>query len=143
MSTGEGSPLATIDHSIWLSRTSISMSPPPWPGRTYSWIDYSPMAITLAAEGNYSAAAASSAPRPSHKAPTLTIRSFHKAVSAAAVPSAPSLVHKVLISTPWSFHKIVSTVVVSSAPRPFREASTAAVASSVPWPSHKTTTSSH
>ncbi|KAL5977652.1 hypothetical protein ACLOJK_039180, partial [Asimina triloba] len=79
-------------------------------------------------------------PRLSHKAPTLTIRSSHKAVSAATTPSAPSLAHKVLILTPQSFHKTISTAATSSVHRLSHKAATIAAALSVPQLSRKATT---
>ncbi|KAL5978807.1 hypothetical protein ACLOJK_018702 [Asimina triloba] len=121
--------------------------------QTYSYIDYSPTAITLAAEGNWLmlTATTSSAPQPSHKAATLIPRFGPKVVSAADAPSAPSPACKVVISTPWSFHKTVTMVVASPAPRPSHKVSTltprsfhktvfAAVASSTPQPSQNAAT---
>ncbi|KAL5986980.1 hypothetical protein ACLOJK_015315 [Asimina triloba] len=94
--------------------------------RTYSYVDYSLTTITLAAEENWPTliAAASSALRPSHKAPTSTTRPSHKAVSATATPSAPSPAHKILISTPQFFHKTVSTATALSVPWLSRKAAT-------------------
>ncbi|KAL5986947.1 hypothetical protein ACLOJK_015282, partial [Asimina triloba] len=65
--------------------------------QTYSYVDYSPTAITLAADGNWPtllAVATSLAPQPSHKAATTVVASLaprpsRKAATAAATSSAP------------------------------------------------------
>ncbi|KAL6006454.1 hypothetical protein ACLOJK_037408 [Asimina triloba] len=83
--------------------------------RTYSYVDYSPMAITLATEGNWLtlAVAASLASPSAHK-------SFHKTVSAVIALSAPRPSRKATI-----------VAAVSSAPRPSRKAATVVAPSSV------------
>ncbi|KAL5977721.1 hypothetical protein ACLOJK_039249 [Asimina triloba] len=83
--------------------------------QTYNYIGYSPMAITLAAEGNW-----------------LTL--------ADAVSSAPSPAQKVLISTPWFVYKNISVVTVSSAARPSHNAVIIATASSASKPTYKAAT---
>ncbi|KAL6001127.1 hypothetical protein ACLOJK_006854 [Asimina triloba] len=76
--------------------------------RTFNYVDSSPTAITLSAEGNWPtllAATASSAPRPSPRAAILTPWPSRKAATAAAASSAP----------PPS-RKAASTAAASSAP---------------------------
>ncbi|KAL5980099.1 hypothetical protein ACLOJK_036566, partial [Asimina triloba] len=98
-----------VPHQFILVLTSMAQ-------QTYNYVDYCPMAITLAAEGNW---------------PMLV----------AAASSAPSPAHKVLISNPRSFHKTISAMTALSATRPSHRAATIAAVSSAPRPLHKAATS--
>ncbi|KAL5994005.1 hypothetical protein ACLOJK_038362 [Asimina triloba] len=99
--------------------------------QTYNYIDYSPTALTLVAEGKWPTlvAAALSTPLPAHKVLTSTPQSFHKTISFVAVSSVPR-----------PSRKVATVAAVSSAPRPSRKAATIAAASSASRHSHKAAT---
>ncbi|KAL5978881.1 hypothetical protein ACLOJK_018776 [Asimina triloba] len=95
--------------------------------RMYSYVNYSPTAITLVTEGNWPTlltATASPAPLPSCKAASTV------AASSAPLPSRKAALTVVVTASlaPLPSHKATSTVATSLVPRPSRKAAFTATA---------------